>query len=86
MTLHRFFLEGPLPEGGEGVELAMSRTDRHHLVRVLRLVDGDRIVVAGRDGREAEATVRSATVERVTADVGPAIERPCRPRRRTATA
>ena len=80
MTLHRFFLEGPLPEIGEGVELAMSRADRHHLARVLRLVDGDRIVVAGRDGREAEATVRSATVERVTADVGPAIERPRRPR------
>ena len=80
MTLHRFFLEGPLPEGGEGVELAMSRTDRHHLVHVLRLVDGDRIVVAGRDGRVAEATVRSATLERVTADVGPAIERPRRPR------
>ena len=80
MTLHRFFLEGPLPERGAGVELAMSRTDRHHLVRVLRLVDGDRIVVAGRDGREAEATVRSATLERVTADVGPAIERPRRPR------
>ena len=53
MTLHRFFLEGPLPERGAGVELAMSRTDRHHLVRVLRLVDGDRIVVAGQDGREA---------------------------------
>jgi len=80
VTLHRFFLEGPLPEGGEGVELAMSRTDRHHLVHVLRLVDGDRIVVAGRDGRVAEATVRSATLERVTADVGPAIERPRRPR------
>jgi 16S rRNA (uracil1498-N3)-methyltransferase len=80
VTLHRFFLEGLLPEAGEGVELAMSRTDRHHLVRVLRLVDGDRIVVAGRDGREAGAMVRSATLERVTADVGPAIERPRRPR------
>jgi 16S rRNA (uracil1498-N3)-methyltransferase len=81
VTLHRFFLDGALPEAGAtDVELAMGATERHHLARVLRLVAGDRIIIAGTDGREAEATLRVSSPERVTADVGPAIERPRRPR------
>ena len=81
MTLHRFFLDGPLPDGGAlGVELGMGPTDRHHLVRVLRLVDGDRIVIAGQDGREAEATLREVSADRITADIGAVIRRPHRPR------
>ena len=81
MTLHRFFLEGTLPPDGScGVELEMSGTDRHHLARVLRLRAGDRIVIADIDGHEAEATLVATSPERVTADVGPEIERPHRPR------
>ncbi len=81
MTLHRFFLDGPLPESGAlGVDLEMGPTDRHHLARVLRLVERDRIVIAGRDGREAEATLREVSPDRVTADVGVSIERSRRPR------
>jgi 16S rRNA (uracil1498-N3)-methyltransferase len=81
VTLHRFFLHGPLPESGAaGTELAMGATDRHHLARVLRLEVGDRIVIAGQDGREAEATLRAVSADRVTADIGAAIERPRRPR------
>lgn len=80
MTLHRFFLEGALPEDGScGVELQTSESDRHHMARVLRLGPGDRIIVADPDSREAEATLVSASSERVTADIGPAIERPRRP-------
>jgi 16S rRNA (uracil1498-N3)-methyltransferase len=81
MTLHRFFLDSALPPGGSsGVELSMSEADRHHLVRVLRLGAGDRIVVADPEGREAEAVLVDASTERVTAAVGPAIERPRMPR------
>ena len=80
MTLHRFFIQGELPgEGDRAVELAMDEADRHHLMRVLRLGSGDRIVVAGVDGREAEATLAEVSAERVMADLGPAIERPRAP-------
>lgn len=80
MTLHRFFLEGELPQDGQrGVELALSEADRHHLARVLRLETGDRIVVAGGHGSEAEATLVEVSTECVRADIGPAIRRPGRP-------
>jgi 16S rRNA (uracil1498-N3)-methyltransferase len=80
VTLHRFFLEGDLPQDGErSVALALHEADRHHLARVLRLETGDRLVVAGGDGSEAEATLVEVTAERVTADIGPAVWRPGRP-------
>lgn len=81
MTLHRFFLLAALGEApAAGVELALSETDRHHIVHVLRLVPGDRIVVADPDGREAEATLAEVSVERVVADLDAAHERERRPR------
>ncbi len=80
MTLHRFFLDGDLPQDGQAsVELELGDADRHHLARVLRLQTGDRIVAAGGDGSEAEATLAEVSPERVTADVGPAIWRTGRP-------
>lgn len=81
MTLHRFFLDAPLGTApASGVELGLSEGDRHHLSRVLRLVPGDRIVVANADGREATATLVEVTAERVVADLDELIERPKRPR------
>jgi 16S rRNA (uracil1498-N3)-methyltransferase len=80
MTLHRFFLTGALPETGEDVELQLSGSDRHHLVRVVRLEAGDRVVVVGVDAREAEATLTSVGPERVCADIDAAMKRPPRPR------
>lgn len=50
MSAHRFFLTGPLPEGGE---LPLSAEDAHHLRTVLRLTEGDEIVVVGTDARAA---------------------------------
>ncbi len=80
MTLHRFFLKGELPQDGErAIELPLDESDRHHLVRVLRLGTGDRVVVAGGDGSEAEATLVEVSADSVTADIGPAIWRPGRP-------
>jgi 16S rRNA (uracil1498-N3)-methyltransferase len=80
VTLHRFFLEDELPQDGRrSVELELSEADRHHLARVLRLEAGDRVVVAGGDGSEAEATLVEVSAERVTADIGPAIWRSGRP-------
>jgi 16S rRNA (uracil1498-N3)-methyltransferase len=80
MTLHRFFLEGALPPDGScAVDLDLTEADRHHLARVLRLAAGDRIVLADVEGREAEAIVVLASPDRVTADIGPVIERASRP-------
>jgi 16S rRNA (uracil1498-N3)-methyltransferase len=81
VTLHRFFLQSEVPRDGErAVVLAMGEADRHHLASVLRLAVGDRVVVAGTEGLEAEATLVEVSRERVTADIGPAIRRPRRPK------
>lgn len=81
MSLHRFFLTGPLPDAAmRGVELALQATDHHHLARVLRLEAGDRVMVVGADGREAEATLVAVSADSVTADLDVPVQRPARPR------
>jgi 16S rRNA (uracil1498-N3)-methyltransferase len=80
VTLHRFFLQGALPETGDGIALELASRDLYHLCNVLRLGAGDRIVVVGRDGREAAATLVTAGLQGTTADVDVAIDRPSRPR------
>jgi 16S rRNA (uracil1498-N3)-methyltransferase len=81
MTLHRFFLEGDLGNSAaQAVELALCEADRHHLVRVLRLVPGDRVVVADPRGIVAEATLVEVSAERVVADLDAPMARPGRPR------
>jgi 16S rRNA (uracil1498-N3)-methyltransferase len=81
MTLHRFFVTGDLDgEAAECVELGLSETDRHHLSRVLRLVPGDRIVVADPGGREATATLVTVSGDAVVADLDAPIARPRAPR------
>jgi 16S rRNA (uracil1498-N3)-methyltransferase len=81
VSLHRFFLAGELPESAaEAVELALTSADRHHLVRVVRLGPGDRIMVVGTDRREAEATLVEATLARVVADIDDPVVRPAHPR------
>lgn len=81
MTLHRFFIVGPLAAGeAVGFDLTLSAADRHHLIDVLRLVPGDRIVVVDPSGREAEATLRQLTADRIVGDVDAPITRPRRPR------
>lgn len=81
MSSHRFFLTGPLGEApASGVPLALGADDLHHMARVLRLEPGDRIVVAGTDGREAEATLVAVAHDGVTADIDPPTERPAHPR------
>lgn len=81
MTLHRFFLEGDLgASAATAVELPLCEADRHHLARVLRLVPGDRVVVADPRGIEAEATLVEVSAQRVVADLDAPIARPGRPR------
>lgn len=81
MTLHRFFVADDLgAEARQGVELRVSDTDLHHMARVLRLVPGDRIVVADPAGAAAEATIVSLTSEAAVADIDAPIARPSRPR------
>jgi 16S rRNA (uracil1498-N3)-methyltransferase len=79
MTLHRFFLEGALAPSA-GVELSLSGSDRHHIARVLRLVAGDRMIVADGEGRESEATLVEVSPERIVADLDGVVVRPRRPR------
>ena len=81
VTLHRFFLTGPLPATRRRRRAhAVRRTTAHHLGRVLRLEPGDRIVVVGSDAREAEATLTHVGPESVRGDVDAAVVRPARPR------
>lgn len=81
MTLHRFFIVGPLADGeAVGFDLTLSAADRHHLIDVLRLVPGDRIVVVDPSGREAEATLRQLTADVIVGDLDAPITRPRRPR------
>jgi len=81
MTLHRFFVTADIDAAGaERVELGLTDTDLHHLSRVLRLVPGDRIIVADPGGREATATLVEVSAAGVTADVDAPIARPRAPR------
>lgn len=63
MSLHRFFLESPLPlhEGGE-VALPLSAADAHHAASVLRLRTGEELEVAEPHGG-ALLRVRLTAVE-----------------------
>lgn len=81
MTLHRFFVTRSLTEtAAPAVELGVSATDLHHMARVLRLVPGDRIIVADPLGAEAEATIVELSADRVVADLDAPVVRPRSPR------
>lgn len=65
MTLHRFFAEGPLPQGAGPLQLSVR--DTHHLRAVLRLAPGDEIAVVY-GGRAARVRLTDVT-EEVTGEV-----------------
>lgn len=67
MTLHRFFVQ-PAEMAGERFPLPAAIA--HQVSRVLRLGDGDRLVLL--DGRGEQATVRLAGDECVVEERGPA--------------
>ena len=50
MTVHRFFLDGPLVQGPDR-RLPLSAADLHHAVHVLRVRVGEGLDVVGADGR-----------------------------------
>jgi 16S rRNA (uracil1498-N3)-methyltransferase len=70
MSLHRFFIEGPLPDApASDWPVPLGRRDAHHLAVVLRMKAGDRVVLADTSRRQAEAVLRSVGPDGVTADV-----------------
>ncbi len=69
MSLHRFFIETPLPDGPEsGWAVPLSPAELHHIACVLRLTRDDRVVLVGTDGREAVAKLVAVGAEGMTAD------------------
>jgi 16S rRNA (uracil1498-N3)-methyltransferase len=81
LAIHRFFLVEPLPSVAvAGVPLALDEGDLHHLVDVLRLGRGDRVMAVGTDGRESRATLRTVSAAGVVADLDAPVVQPPRPR------
>lgn len=81
MSFHRFFITSPLPSSAcDGWTVPLRDRDLHHLSHVLRLKSGDRVVLAGPDGREAEATLESVSAAAITANLEAPRERPAGPR------
>lgn len=81
MAHHRFFVTTSLPEAGaDAWPVPLSPNDLHHLVRVVRLAPGERVVLVGRGGQSAEAVLRSISAEGVVADVEPPVAGSARPR------
>lgn len=81
MSLHRFFVTGALPDGeARAWPVPLAPKDVRHLGLVLRLAAGERVVLAGQDGREAEAVLVEVTAEAVVADVAAPARPPERPR------
>lgn len=67
----RVFLSQPFPEH-RVCELPSEAA--HHVVRVLRLAEGDALVVFDGEGREAPATITRALKGAVTVSLGPSVE------------
>jgi 16S rRNA (uracil1498-N3)-methyltransferase len=81
MSLHRFFTTAVLPASAmESWVLPLSERDFRHLVLVLRLEPGDRVMLADPSGLVAEAVIRDVSGARVTVDVGVPAAAPPRPR------
>ncbi len=66
MSGHRFFLDGPIPDGGL---LPLSATDLHHLRDVLRLEVNDTIVAVGDDGSAAVVRLTFVAPDGVTGEI-----------------
>jgi len=81
MSLHRFFVNAALPATAtDAWVMPLSNRDIRHLMVVLRLEPGDRVVLADPAGRVAEAVVRDVSAARITADVAEPSVPPVRPR------
>jgi 16S rRNA (uracil1498-N3)-methyltransferase len=81
MSLHRFFTTAPLPATATDTSvLPLSERDLRHLLLVLRLQPGDRVMLADPSGLVAEAVIRDVSGARVTADVGAPVVSSARPR------
>lgn len=81
MSLHRFFVLSALPPSGSAAwEVPLSRTDIGHLSRVLRMGEGDRVILADAAGSEAEARLVRVDSEGIVADVPPPRRRGAGPR------
>jgi RsmE family RNA methyltransferase len=81
MSLHRFFTTTLMPSTATDTwVLPLSDRDFRHLLLVLRLEPGDRIMLADPSGLVAEAVIRDVSGARVTADVAAPVDSPARPR------
>jgi 16S rRNA (uracil1498-N3)-methyltransferase len=70
MSLHRFFIEGTLPGTATADwPVPLGERDVRHLVVVLRMTAGDRVVLCDTSRRQAVATLRAVSAGGVVADV-----------------
>ncbi len=60
MSSHRFFIDTAIPDGSRPVRAPLSAADLHHARDVLRLGEGDQIVLVEPDGRVWYALVVEA--------------------------
>lgn len=67
--MRRFFLPGLL-----AATVTLGGQDARHIGRVLRLGPGDELVVVGRDGQAARATITGLTADSVTVSLGERLE------------
>lgn len=81
MSLHRFFTTAALPATAmTSWVIPLSHQDMRHLLVVLRLESGDRVMLADPSGHVAEAVIRDVSAARVTADIAAPSEQAARPR------
>lgn len=64
--MQRYFTE---PESFQGNTVMLVGEDVHHLLRVMRMKPGGRIIVSDGESREAEAVLTELTPERATAEI-----------------
>lgn len=73
MSLHRFFLTGPLPvhDAEEPVALPLSAGDLHHAVAVLRLAAADEIIAVAPDHAARVVRLTSVATDGLEGIAGP---------------
>ncbi|MDA0676573.1 MAG: 16S rRNA (uracil(1498)-N(3))-methyltransferase [Chloroflexi bacterium] len=72
MSPHRFFLDEPVPQGKSTVSLPQELS--RQITRVLRMRNGDRIVIFDGSGLEWPATIESTGKDSVSVEIGHGVD------------